>query len=148
MRHQSNSLFPLHEVEPQTTLPQSLLHIDSSTTCTCKRQNPSHCSAHLFRCQCLEQAELFKGNSSLIPIHHHSIMSCCSYWHILSNPIPQYDCITNKTRKATTKFKDCTEDAQGKKNTHHQTNNERTQSGNTDFYFALKAASFNRAKLQ
>ncbi|XP_029859136.1 uncharacterized protein LOC115336421 isoform X2 [Aquila chrysaetos chrysaetos] len=42
-------------------------------------------------------------------------MSCCSYWHILSNPIPQYDCITNKARKATTKFKDRTEDEQGKK---------------------------------
>lgn len=80
-----------------------------------KLQSLSLSSESYFRYKSLGELELFKGNSSLIPIHHHSIMSCCSYWHILSNPIPQYDCITNKARKTTTKFKDCTEDAQGKK---------------------------------
>lgn len=104
-------------------------------------------SESYFRYKSLGEPELFKGNSSLIPIHHHSIMSCCSYWHILSNPIPQYDCITNKDRKTTTKFKDCTEDAQGKKiPIIKQTKKGHTLSGNTNFYFALKVASFNKWK--
>jgi len=110
-------------------------------------QSLSLCSDSYFRFQSLEELELFKGNSSLIPIHHHSIMSCCSYWHILSNPIPQYDCITNKARKATTKFKDRTEDEQGKKiPITKQTKKGHTPSGNINFYFALKVASFIKGK--
>lgn len=110
-----------------------------------KLQSPSLSSENYSRYKSLGELELFKGNSSLIPMHHHSIMSCCSYWHILSNPIPQYDCITNKARKTTTKFKDCTEDAQGKKiPVTKQTKKGHTLSGNTNFYFALKVASFNK----
>lgn len=110
-------------------------------------QSLSLCSESYFRYQSLEELEHFKGNSSLIPIHHHRIMSCCSYWHILSNPIPQYDCITNKARKATTKFKDRTEDEQGKKiPITKQTKKGHILSGNTNFYFALNVASFNKEK--